>query len=466
VYRQYTGRVFFSHGLQESSIEEDLSQRKDFAMFNNLMLRQKRVVVSLLSIVLLGGAVLTAAGLTVLGHRPNKAHAASTISVALNRYYNDNSNDPENQTHATTTGAAPSNFYYEGTIAHLFLNNSAGRVALYSCVETSPTTIMTDDGDGDGLDQQTSTTHSDYFVSSDSNCEGHGASQLLGYDLPQAGTSEMIALYRCWRTVSTGLDHFVSTSPACEGATVDGLLGYTFPAAIVADCGGISGLTQSDVSALVSQAQQSGIYTAAQISQLQADPCQITTQQTSGFRENAADTWTVLNDGHVCKTFTWQFDHIVFGSPDALFTVKQDLCVDPLHQFLDDGTTPPPAAGMDTAAYINTAHKPHNPTVSYGSHSTPALTFQLLMLSYKLAGPGNTGVLYADWQPYVNGSTGVNSPRGAWKTQVGYSAGVLGAGGAGLFGAFSEDYGPYPPLYTIDQFPTACQVRGTCGSGV
>ena len=254
-------------------------------MFSNMTLRQKRVVVSLLSIVLLGGAVLTATGLTVLGHHPNKAHAASTISVALNRYYNDNSNDPESQTHATTTGAAPTNFYYEGTLAHLFLNTSTGRVALYSCVETSPTTLttttttMADDGDGDGLDVSTQTqtqtpaTHSDYFVSTDGNCEGHGAGQVLGYVLPQ-GSTEMVALYRCVRTVSTGLDHFVSTDAACEGAKVDGLLGYGYPAAIVADCGGSNGgYTQSDVNSILSDIENRASFTSEQQTALSSNPC-------------------------------------------------------------------------------------------------------------------------------------------------------------------------------------------------
>jgi hypothetical protein len=360
-----------------------------------------------------------------------------------------------NADHWVTIGNAASiaSYTLQGTLGYLSTTQHAGMVPLYGC--TVPST-------------------GNHFVSFDGGREGIGVGDssvtslpfVLGYvyTSPPAGVTAT-AIYRCHLPTGSESVFFDSTDTNCEGQPKDGPQGYVLPTAdTVYNCSNSTLLLQSNANAIVSRAQGSGIYTAQQISQLMADPCQVLIQQVGDTSTLAGQKYTVLEDGHVCTTFTWTFDHDVFGSPDALFTVSQDICVDPFHQFLDDGTTPPPTQGMTTQEYINTAHRPHAPTVTIGLHPNENGTPQIFtMLSYKLNGVGGNGVLYDDWQVYSNGS--LTSPRGAWKVQVGYNAGVLGAGGGGLFGAFASDYQHTLPIISVDNIPTACVVRNNCGSG-
>jgi hypothetical protein len=66
----------------------------------------------------------------------------------------------------------------------------------------------------------------DYFVSTDSACEGYRVlgTNGYGYAQPIAGLN-LIAVYRC----KTRQDHFVSQDSKCEGQTMDELLGYIVP---------------------------------------------------------------------------------------------------------------------------------------------------------------------------------------------------------------------------------------------
>jgi hypothetical protein len=116
------------------------------------------------------------------------------------RYYNGTA-------HEVTTGwVSPSaNFQQESLLGHLYESPQQGAtVPFYGCKN----------GDRD------------YFVSTDSACEG---SRILGkngygYAQPVDGLN-LIALYRC----KTSHDHFVSQDSKCEGETVDGILGYAVP---------------------------------------------------------------------------------------------------------------------------------------------------------------------------------------------------------------------------------------------
>ena len=64
----------------------------------------------------------------------------------------------------------------------------------------------------------------DYFISTDSECEGQRVLGIQGYGYAQPQPGQSLApLYRC----STGHDHYVSATPQCEGGDAAGiLLGY------------------------------------------------------------------------------------------------------------------------------------------------------------------------------------------------------------------------------------------------
>ena len=62
----------------------------------------------------------------------------------------------------------------------------------------------------------------DYFLSTDSACEGQRQLGLDGYAAANPSSGVTVPLYRCY----TGADHFVSTSADCEGTTQQSLLGY------------------------------------------------------------------------------------------------------------------------------------------------------------------------------------------------------------------------------------------------
>jgi hypothetical protein len=109
--------------------------------------------------------------------------------------------------HEVTTGwVSPSaNFRKESLLGHLYESPQQGAtVPFYGCKN----------GDRD------------YFVSTDSACEGHRilGKNGYGYAQPVAGLN-LLAVYRC----STSNDHFVSPDAKCEGQTVDGILGYIVP---------------------------------------------------------------------------------------------------------------------------------------------------------------------------------------------------------------------------------------------
>jgi hypothetical protein len=109
--------------------------------------------------------------------------------------------------HEVTTGwVSPSaGFQQESLLGHLYENPQQGAtVPFYGCKN----------GDWD------------YFVSTDSACEGHRilGRNGYGYAQPIAGLN-LIALYRC----RGRHDHFVSQDSKCEGQTVDGILGYVVP---------------------------------------------------------------------------------------------------------------------------------------------------------------------------------------------------------------------------------------------
>jgi hypothetical protein len=66
----------------------------------------------------------------------------------------------------------------------------------------------------------------DYFVSLDSGCEGARILGVNGYAYSgRVAGLNLLALYRC----STGHDHFASTNSNCEGQTAQELLGYILP---------------------------------------------------------------------------------------------------------------------------------------------------------------------------------------------------------------------------------------------
>jgi hypothetical protein len=118
--------------------------------------------------------------------------------LPLNRYHN-------TSVHDVTTGYIdPSGgFTLESTLGSLYEGPQNGaNVPLYACKNGS----------------------TDFFVSTDTNCEGKLIIGLEGYAYaaPQTGV-ETTPLYRC----GTSHDHFVSSDPKCENQGTDqGLLGY------------------------------------------------------------------------------------------------------------------------------------------------------------------------------------------------------------------------------------------------
>ena len=120
--------------------------------------------------------------------------------MPLHRYFNAT-------VHEVTTGwvSTSADFQQESLLGHLYESPQQGAtVPFYGCKN----------GDRD------------YFVSTDSACEGHRILGRNGYGYAQtiAGLN-LIALYRC----RTSHDHFVSQDSKCEGQTVDGILGYVVP---------------------------------------------------------------------------------------------------------------------------------------------------------------------------------------------------------------------------------------------
>ncbi len=115
--------------------------------------------------------------------------------IPFNRYYN-------GTVYEVTTGWVDPNggFTLESTLARLYETPQAGAtVAFYGCLNGN----------------------NDYFVSTNSNCEGTLFLGINGYAFSSPGTGR-VALYRCY----TGTDHFVSTASNCEGQTQESLLGY------------------------------------------------------------------------------------------------------------------------------------------------------------------------------------------------------------------------------------------------
>jgi len=120
--------------------------------------------------------------------------------MALNRFAN-------NMVHEVTTGWIDPNggFTMQSTLGHLYESPQQGaNLTLYGCKDGS----------------------TDYFVSTDSACEGQQVlgTEGYGYSQPVAGLT-LVALYSCY----TGHDHFVSQDPKCEGQGTGQLLGYALP---------------------------------------------------------------------------------------------------------------------------------------------------------------------------------------------------------------------------------------------
>jgi hypothetical protein len=120
--------------------------------------------------------------------------------AALNRYFNQT-------TYEVTTGWVDPNagFSLQSTLGHLYQSPQQGAtVPLYSCKLGSI----------------------DYFISRDSACERYRILGTVGYGYsgPVAGLN-LVPLYRC----KTGDHHFVSTDPNCEGQQANELLGYALP---------------------------------------------------------------------------------------------------------------------------------------------------------------------------------------------------------------------------------------------
>jgi hypothetical protein len=120
--------------------------------------------------------------------------------MALNRFAN-------KMVHEVTTGWVDPNggFTMDSTLAHLYEAPQQGaNLAFYGCKDGS----------------------TDYFVSTDSECEGKHilGTDGYGYSQPVEGLT-LVALYSCY----TGHDHFVSQDPKCEGMGTSNLLGYAVP---------------------------------------------------------------------------------------------------------------------------------------------------------------------------------------------------------------------------------------------
>lgn len=121
--------------------------------------------------------------------------APGHLLVPFKRYYN-------RTVHEVTTGWIDPNggFSLESTQGYLYESPQAGAtVAIYGCVASND----------------------NYFVSTDSTCEGQLFLGIDGYLSSTSGTG-LFALYRC----RSSSDHFVSTSSTCEGETQELLLGY------------------------------------------------------------------------------------------------------------------------------------------------------------------------------------------------------------------------------------------------
>jgi hypothetical protein len=118
----------------------------------------------------------------------------------LNEYFNQT-------THEVTTGWVDpqGGFTLQSTLGHVYQSPQQGAtVALYGCKSGSM----------------------DYFVSLDIGCEGARILGVNGYAYSgRVAGLNLVALYRC----STGHDHFVSTNPNCAGQTAQELLGYVLP---------------------------------------------------------------------------------------------------------------------------------------------------------------------------------------------------------------------------------------------
>ncbi len=110
--------------------------------------------------------------------------------------------------HEVTTGWIDPNgqFAFQSTLGYLYESPQLGAtLAFYGCKNGSM----------------------DYFISTDSACEGARVLGIdgYGYAQPQAGPS-LTPLYRC----SSGQDHFVSTDPGCAGEDpAPVFLGYAIP---------------------------------------------------------------------------------------------------------------------------------------------------------------------------------------------------------------------------------------------
>jgi len=117
---------------------------------------------------------------------------------ALNRYFN-------GTTHEATTGWIDplGGFSLQSTLGHLYESPQQGAtVPLYSCKSGS----------------------TDYFVSTDVSCAGTRILGVNGYGY-SAPASNLVPLYLC----STGTDHLVSNDSNCEGKGAGQLLGYALP---------------------------------------------------------------------------------------------------------------------------------------------------------------------------------------------------------------------------------------------
>lgn len=106
--------------------------------------------------------------------------------------------------HRVTTDFVATNGYFteRGGLWGIFQTKIADTRALYECRA----------GGGD------------YFVSLQSNCEGHSRLSTLGYIKMRKGNGASTLLYRCY--VPGVGDHFVSIRKDCEGQQTDGAIGY------------------------------------------------------------------------------------------------------------------------------------------------------------------------------------------------------------------------------------------------
>jgi hypothetical protein len=105
-------------------------------------------------------------------------------------------------TYEVTTGYVDTSvFSLQSTLGYLYESpQGAATQALYGCVQ-GPT---------------------DYFISTDSACEGQLFLGINGYSYPTDSEPNLVQIYRCYN----GVDHFVSTDPDCEGSTEESSLGF------------------------------------------------------------------------------------------------------------------------------------------------------------------------------------------------------------------------------------------------